>query len=338
MSSPAQLSRRTFLSTAAAATVADLVVGNRLSAEESLSTQTVTSPTADPVRQAPVFVSTWDFGRVANEKAMATLAAGGDMLDAIEQGIRETEVDADNHSVGFGGTPNADGVVQLDACIMNHLYNAGSVAAIEDILHPISVARLVMERTKHVMLAGAGARKFALEQGIEPTEMLTEERRQKWQQWLKTQQEMSLEESHDTIALVGCGTDGTLSGGCSTSGWGYKLAGRVGDSPIIGSGLYVDGQVGAAGATGLGENVMRYCGSFQVVEFMARGATPEEACIETVLSMGRKDPLPLKDMSLNFVAVDRFGRYGGAGSDAGFRYSVTTVEGSQSSDAVTVQE
>jgi N4-(beta-N-acetylglucosaminyl)-L-asparaginase len=332
MPSPAQLSRRTFLSTAAAATVADLVVGNSLSAEPMKSTAT------DMAHEAPVFVSTWDFGRVANEKAMATLAAGGDMLDAIELGIRETEIDADNHSVGFGGTPNADGVVQLDACIMNHVYNAGSVAAIEDILHPISVARLVMERTKHVMLAGAGAKKFAMDQGIKATNTLTEQRRLKWQEWLKTQEEMSLDESHDTIALVGCGPDGTLSGGCSTSGWGYKLAGRVGDSPIIGSGLYVDGQVGAAGATGLGENVMRYCGSFQVVEFMARGATPQEACVETVLNMGRKDPLPLKDMSLNFVAVDRHGRYGGAGSDPGFRYSVTTEEGSQSIDAVTVQE
>jgi N4-(beta-N-acetylglucosaminyl)-L-asparaginase len=332
MPSPAHLSRRTFLSTTAAATVADLVAGSQLSAEP------VNSAATELAHEAPIFISTWDFGRIANEKAMATLAAGGDMLDAIEQGIRETEIDPDNHSVGFGGTPNADGVVQLDACIMNHLYNAGSVAAIEDILHPISVARMVMERTKHVMLAGAGAKKFALEQGMEATDTLTEERRQKWQEWLKTQEEMSLEESHDTIALVGCGPDGTLSGGCSTSGWGYKLAGRIGDSPIIGSGLYVDGQVGAAGATGLGENVMRYCGSFMVVDYLSRGASPEEACIETVLAMGRKDPLPLKEMSLNFVAVDRQGRVGGAGSDAGFQYSVTTRESSHVFDAVTVEE
>lgn len=332
MPSPAQLSRRTFLSTSAAATVADLVVGRPLSARP------VKSATTEMALETPVFISTWDFGRVANDKAMATLEAGGDMLDAIEQGIRETEIDADNHSVGFGGTPNADGVVQLDACIMNHLYDAGSVAAIEDILHPISVARMVMERTKHVMLAGAGARKFAREQGMETTDTLTEERRQKWQAWLKTQEEMSLEESHDTIALVGCGPDGTLSGGCSTSGWGYKLAGRVGDSPIIGSGLYVDGQVGAAGATGLGENVMRYCGSFAVVDWMSRGASPEEACIETVLAMGRKDLLPLKEMSLNFIAVDRHGRFGGAGSDAGFQFSVATGESSRVVDAITVEE
>ena len=167
--------------------------------------------------------------------------------------------------------------------------------------------------------------------------MLTEDRRQKWETWLKTQEEMSLDESHDTIALVARSADDTLSGGCSTSGWGYKLAGRVGDSPIIGSGLYVDGQVGAAGATGLGENVMRYCGSFLVVDLMARGASPQEACIETGLTMGRKDPLPLKEISLNDVAVDRHGRHGGVGSDAGFQCSVTTREGSQVIDAVTVE-
>lgn len=327
-----QLSRRSFLSTAAAATATGLVAGGHAAAAPMKAG-------AEPVAASgAVFISTWAFGQVANVKAMETLGTGGTLLDAIEQGIRQTELDADNHSVGFGGTPNADGVVQLDACIMDHRFNAGSVAAIEDIAHPISVARMVMERTKHVMLAGAGAKKFALDQGMEATDMLTEDRRTKWEEWLKTQEAMSLEESHDTIALVGRSADGLLSGGCSTSGWGYKLAGRVGDSPIIGSGLYVDAEVGAAGATGLGENVMRYCGSFQVVECMARGATPEEACIETVLRMGRKDPLALKDMSLNFVAVDRFGRYGGAGSDAGFKFSVTTEAGSQVIDAVTVTE
>ena len=329
--SPPQLSRRTFLSTAAAATATGLVAGGHVSADSMMSS-------AEPIAaDGPVFVSTWAFGQVANETGMRSLTADGSLLDAIEMGIRAIESDASYHSVGFGGTPNADGVVQLDACIMDHRYNAGSVAAIEEIAHPISVARMVMERTKHVMLAGAGARKFALEQGMEAIAMLTEDRRQKWETWLKTQEEMSLDESHDTIALVARSADGTLSGGCSTSGWGYKLAGRVGDSPIIGSGLYVDGQVGAAGATGLGENVMRYCGSFLVVDLMARGASPQEACIETVLTMGRKDPLPLKEMSLNFVAVDRHGRHGGAGSDAGFQYSVTTREGSQVIDAVTVE-
>ena len=298
----------------------------------------MTAATEPTPIDGPIFVSTHAFAQVANNKGMETLAGGGSLLDAVEMGIRETELDASNHSVAFGGTPNADGVVQLDACIMDHVYNAGSVAAIEDILHPISVARMVMERTKHVMLAGAGARKFALSQGIEPTQMLTEDRREKWEEWLSTQEAMSLEESHDTIALVARGADGKLSGGCSTSGWGYKMAGRVGDSPIIGSGLYVDGQVGAAGSTGLGENVMRYCGSFLVVDFMARGAHPQDACIETVRTMGRKDPQELSGMSLNFCAVDRYGRHGAAGSDAGFHYSVTTSEGTQVIDAVTVHE
>ena len=147
---------------------------------------------------------------------------------------------------------------------------------------------------------------------------------------------MSLQESHDTIALIGRAADGTLAGGCSTSGWGYKLPGRVGDSPIIGGGLYVDGKVGAAGATGVGENVMRYCGTFLTVELMARGATPEEACIETVESIGRKDPMSLADVHVNFVAIDRHGRYGGAGSDKGFAYSITIDGQSEVIEAIHV--
>ncbi len=214
--SPPQLSRRTFLSTAAAATATGLVAGGHVSADSMMSS-------AEPIAaDGPVFVSTWAFGQVTNETGMRSLTADGSLLDAIEMGIREIESDASYHSVGFGGTPNADGVVQLDACIMDHRYNAGSVAAIEEIAHPISVARMIMERTKHVMLAGAGARKFALEQGMEAIAMLTEDRRQKWETWLKTQEEMSLDESHDTIALVARSADGTLSGGCSTSGWGVQ--------------------------------------------------------------------------------------------------------------------
>ena len=158
---------------AAAATATGLVAGGHVSADSMMSP-------AEPIAaDGPVFVSTWAFGQVANETGMRSLTADGSLLDAIEIGVREIESDASNHSVGFGGTPNADGVVQLDACIMDHRYNAGNVTAIEEIAHPISVARMIMERTKHVMLAGAGARKFALEQGMEAIAMLTEDRRQK---------------------------------------------------------------------------------------------------------------------------------------------------------------
>lgn len=323
---PTDLSRRSFLSTTAAATAAGLVGSTAAAATTEKSS---VMPVSEP-HDGPVIVSTWPFGKAANDVAMATLQDGGDILDAVEQGIRVPEADPDNHSVGLGGTPKARGVVQLDACIMDgRNYNAGSVAAISDIAHPITVARMVMERTKHVMLAGEGARDFALSQGLEAVNMLTEDRRQRWEEWKKTQEEMSLEESHDTISLLGLTADGALAGGCSTSGWGYALHGRVGDSPILGSGLYVDGEVGAAGGTGLGENVMRYCATFAIVDLMSRGAHPQEACVEVIERIGRKDPLKPSEMSLNFVALDRQGRHGAAGTDAGFRYAVTTPTSSE---------
>ncbi|KAB2654626.1 MAG: N(4)-(beta-N-acetylglucosaminyl)-L-asparaginase [Verrucomicrobia bacterium] len=279
-------------------------------------------------KTSPVIVSTWPFGKASNDEALRILQQGGSGLDAVEKGIWVTENDLSNSSVGAGGMPNAMGVVQLDSCIMSGPgHKAGSVAAIEGIRHPISAARRVMEKTRHVMLVGAGAREFALKEGLEVAEMPTEGRRREWLQW-KAEQEKSAAKNHDTIALILLAPDGHLYGGCSTSGWAYKLPGRVGDSPIIGGGLYVDDEVGAAGATGIGENVMRYCGSFQVVSFMQRGATPTEACLETVKAIARKDPKGA-DLSINFIAVDKKGRYGAAGSAQGFSYSVTTPKFSQ---------
>ncbi|MEE3263720.1 MAG: isoaspartyl peptidase/L-asparaginase, partial [Candidatus Latescibacterota bacterium] len=259
---PTPLSRRSFLSQSATLAAAGVVAGSGATTQQAGAMET-------PAHlDGSIFASTWAFGKLANEQARQTLAKGT-LLDAIESGIQLVEADADNHSVGIGGTPNARGVVELDACIMDGTtYNAGSVAGMTGIAHPISVARRVMEKTKHVMLVGEGARQFAIDEGLAEAELLTEDRRLKWEAWKKEQIEMSLSESHDTIALVGRAADGTLAGGCSTSGWGYKLAGRVGDSPIIGGGLYVDGQIGAAGATGVGENVMRYCGSFLAGEQM----------------------------------------------------------------------
>ncbi len=287
----------------------------------------------------PVIVSTWPFGKASNDEALRILTQGGSGLDAVEKGIWVTENDLSNSSVGAGGMPNAKGVVQLDACIMSGPgHRAGSVAAIEGIRHPISAARRVMEKTKHVMLVGSGAREFALKEGLETAEMPTEARRREWLLW-KSKQENADGKNHDTIALILLAPDGHFYGGCSTSGWAYKLSGRVGDSPIIGGGLYVDDQVGAAGATGLGENVMRYCGSFQVVSFMQRGATPTEACLETVKAIARKDPKG-SDLSINFIAVDKKGRYGAAGSAQGFSYSVTTPKFSrvETARAVTAKE
>jgi len=285
--------------------------------------------------ERPLIVSTWAFGKPANDAAMKALLGGGTVLDAVEQGIWVPESDRGNSSVGLGGMPNAAGVVQLDACIMSgEGHRAGSVAAIEGIRHPISAARRVMEKTPHVMLAGEGARMFALEQGLESVENNTTERYEAWRKKRAASAKPAAKASdknpgnHDTIALLVLGSDGNIAGGCSTSGWGGKLPGRVGDSPIIGSGLYVDNDVGAAGATGLGENVMRYCGSFLVVELMRQGMHPEEACLEALRRIARKDPKGM-GISVSFVALDKQGRYGAAGSAKGFQFAVATKTSSR---------
>ncbi len=279
--------------------------------------------------EAPLVVSTWPFGKPANEAALKILLGGGAILDAVEQGIWVTESDPAVMSVGLKGKPNAAGVVQLDACIMSGPgHRAGSVAALEGIRHPISAARRVMEKTPHVMLVGEGARMFALEQGLESIELNSRELNEKWQQEQMRKQPRKPNDTHDTIALLVLGKDGNIAGGCSTSGLAGKLPGRVGDSPIIGSGLYVDNEVGAAGATGVGENVMRYCGSFMAVEFMRQGAHPQEACVETIRRIARQDPKRY-DLSINFVALDKGGRYGAAGTDDRFAFAVASRAGSQ---------
>jgi N4-(beta-N-acetylglucosaminyl)-L-asparaginase len=280
--------------------------------------------------EVPLIASTWGFGKPANEKALKVLQDGGSILDAVEQGIMLTE-SSGNGSVGLSGGPNAAGVVQLDACIMygpNH--KAGSVAGLEGIRHPISAARRVMEKTRHVMLVGEGARMFALEQGLESVEINTTERYEAWKKKRAAEappQKVD-KKNHDTIALLVLGADGNIAGGCSTSGLGGKLPGRVGDSPILGSGLYVDNEVGAAGATGLGENVMRYCGSFMIVEFMRQGLDPTEACRQAIRRIASKEPKGA-NLSINFVALDKKGRFGGAGTDRGFSFSVTTRSSSR---------
>lgn len=277
--------------------------------------------------QWPLVVSTWPFGKPANDEALAVLNSGGSTLDAVEAGIRNAE-SGGLSSVGLSGNPNAAGFVQQDACIMHgpgHL--AGSVAGIEGIPHPISAARKVMEKSPHVLLVGQGARDFAISNGCESENIDHHAAKLKeWQSKRNAKVEKS-RDNHDTIALLVLGKDGTISGGCSTSGLGGKLPGRVGDSPILGSGLYVDNEVGAAGATGIGENVMRYCATFLIVEFMRQGLDPTSACRKVIARIASMDQNP-KKLHINFVALDKHGRFGAAGTDD-FPHSVTTPEFSQ---------
>jgi isoaspartyl peptidase/L-asparaginase-like protein (Ntn-hydrolase superfamily) len=275
----------------------------------------------------PVAIATWPFGKVGTDRAMQELRAGASPLDAVEQGVRAVEKLSPDGSVGLGGRPNAAGYVQLDACIMDgKTCGAGSVAGLEGIVHPISAARRVMEDTKHVMLVGEGARWFALSKGLETVDVSALDAQKKaWQEKATSAKEPS---GHDTVTLLALAQNGDLAGGCSTSGMADKLPGRVGDSPILGAGLYVDNEVGAAGATGVGENVMRHCTTYAIVERMRQGMDPQTACEETLHAIAKKDP---RGYRLNFcvLAVDKQGRVGAATTDEPFPYAVTTATGSE---------
>ncbi|MCB0659237.1 MAG: N(4)-(beta-N-acetylglucosaminyl)-L-asparaginase [Saprospiraceae bacterium] len=275
------------------------------------------------VARMPVVVSTWDFGQKANVKAWEILSKQGRALDAVEEGVKVIEADASNMTVGVGGLPDRDGKVTLDACIMDEYGNAGSVCFLEHISHPISVARMVMERTPHVMLAGEGALDFALSQGFKKENILTKEAKQAWEKWKKSAEYKPIinVENHDTIAMLALDHQGRLAGACTTSGLAYKLHGRVGDSPIIGAGLYVDPDIGGAAATGLGEAVMRTVGSFLVVELMRQGRTPQEACMEAVERIAKREKQP-RDMQIGYLALDRNGEVGAYSLQKGFTYAL----------------
>ena len=316
-------SRRTFLQRASAI-AATLGLGSVWgdAVERSLASSPA-RPTVTPnLNATPVMVSTWNHGMLANDAGFEALASGGSALDMIEAGARLVEADAEGLSVGIGGLPDRDGHVTLDACIMNHVGDAGSVCFVQNVAHPITLARHVMEKTPHVMLAGAGAEQYARELGMQPTNLLTEQAQKAWENW-KTQSQYKPViniENHDTIGLLALDDQGRMAGGCTTSGVAYKMHGRVGDSPIIGAGLFVDGQVGGATATGLGEAVMRTVGSFLVVELMRQGASPQEACNEAVQRIIKS--MPTDDLQVGYLALDRLGRTGAHAIHSGFNYAV----------------
>ncbi len=271
----------------------------------------------------PLVISTWKHGLEANEVAWKILNNKGRALDAVEQGVRVTEADENNLSVGIGGLPDRDGIVTLDASIMDDNGNAGSVCFLQNIKHPISVARLVMEKTPHVMLAGEGALQFALENGFEEENLLTEKAKKAWEKWkIKSKYEPIINsENHDTIGMLAVDDKGDIAGSCTTSGAAYKYHGRVGDSPIIGAGLFVDNEIGGAVATGMGELAMKTLGCFLVVEFMRNGKSPEEACKEAVKRIAAKLK-NYKKFQIGYLAVNKNCETGAYCIHKGFNYAL----------------
>ncbi|MEX0273672.1 MAG: isoaspartyl peptidase/L-asparaginase family protein [Flavobacteriaceae bacterium] len=318
------MKRRTFLKNATQGTTA--IMTTSLLASCDPKKKTVPSPNAEnPVR--PIVVCTWNFHN-ASAKAWEVLNGGGSSLDAVEQGVRVEEADPNNETVGYGGRPDRDGNVTLDACIMDKDGNCGSVVYLQNIAHPVSVARKVMEETPHIILAGKGAEQFAYEQGFKKTDLLTESTKKQYGEWKKKAQYETIIniENHDTIGMLAIDQNGDIAGACTTSGMAYKVAGRVGDSPIIGAGLYVDNEVGGATATGVGEEVIRTVGSFLIVELMRQGLSPQAACEEGVKRIMKKNE-GREDFQIGFLAINKKGETGGYCVHPGFTYREYSEEG-----------
>jgi len=277
--------------------------------------------TGTPVR--PLVIATWNTSDEV-EAAANVLANGGKALEAVEQGCRVAEANEKGQSVGKGGLPDRDGNVTLDACIMNEKGDYGAVVAVKEIKHVISLARKVMEDTPHVLLAGEGAKQFALESGFKAENLLTEASKKAWEKWkIKSEYKPIINiENHDTIGMLAIDKEGNISGACTTSGLAYKMAGRVGDSPIIGSGLFVDNEVGAATATGLGEEVLKTVGSFLIVELMRQGKSPQEACEEAIGRIVNKPGKKYEDFQVAYIAVNKQGETGGYSIHEHFSYNV----------------
>lgn len=295
-----------------------------------------------PVKGRPIVISTWDAGLAANKGAWEILSRGGRSLDAVEKGVMVTEA-SQNCCVGLGANPDRDGFVTLDACIMDESFNCGSVAFLERIKHPVAVARRVMEKTPHVMLAGSGAQQFAIAEGFPLEEPELSAAAQKaYNNWLKRSEYRPVinienngspgtfhpgmtesgEFNHDTIGMVAMDANGNLSGSCTTSGMGFKMRGRIGDSPIIGAGLYVDNEVGACTATGQGEEVIRIAGSYTVIEFMRQGLSPEAACKKAIERIARIKGDKAKDVQVAFLALNKKGQPGAFALQQGFSYAI----------------
>jgi len=308
-------------------------------------TSTLSSETSI-TKNSPIVISTWAANVKANAEAWKILGFSGRAVDAVEAGVQIPEADPTDQSVGHGGLPDRDGKVTLDACIMDEFGNCGAVMFLEGIKHPIKVARLIMEKTPHVQLAGEGALQFALANGFKVENLLTLESEKAWKLWLqnanydpmtipKLLEQKNIKDNpgqqnnHDTIGMIAMDAAGNLSGACTTSGMAFKMRGRVGDSPIIGAGLFVDNEVGAATATGVGEEVVRTCGSHTVVELMRQGMKPEDACKKTVERIIKKRRVKAKELQVGYIALNTKGEFGAYALQKGFSYAVQNEIGSK---------
>ena len=301
-----------------------------------ITTTAQTTAKTLPLKDSPLVISTWIHGMEANAGAWSVLENGGAALDAVQKGVAVTESDMNNRSVGLAGRPDRDGHVTLDACIMDHDSRCGSVAFLEDIQHPIDVARAIMDKTPHVMLVGEGAQQWALENGFSKVdfEVPIPEVQKDYENWLiKSEYKTGVNvENHDTIGMLALDASGRMAGAWTTSGMAYKIRGRVGDSPIIGAGLFIDGEVGGATATGVGEAMIRTAGASAVVESMRRGASPEEACYDIVQRILKKHP-GVEGMQVGFLAMNMQGEYGGYSVYNGFNYAMRSKDRNEMVDA-----
>ncbi len=304
----------------------------------ALGTGEMTSPgssgAASPEETGPVFLATWAHGKPAVDRAAEVFRSGGSLLDAVERGINVPENDPSVTSVGYGGLPNAEGVVELDAAIMDGTrHRAGAVCSSHSIKNPISVARLVLDRTRHTTLAGEGAFRFALKMGFHPEQLLTPESLKKWMEWKADPHSKSFwlnpTENHDTIGFVGTDGKGHVVSGCSTSGLAWKIPGRVGDSPLVGCGVYADDNAGAASATGDGDLMTNYCTSVSIVHNMARGASPQDACLELLQRMAKTDPAN-RSGDVCVLAINTRGDAGAASMRSGYRLKYALWRGGES--------
>tara|TARA_B100000900_G_scaffold404128_1_gene412076 strand:- start:770 stop:1693 length:924 start_codon:yes stop_codon:yes gene_type:complete len=278
---------------------------------------------ANNLNSSPVVrsISTWNNTKEANLKAGRLLDKGKSSIDAVVEGVAVSENDPKNTTVGFGGAPDSSGKVTLDACVMDYQGNCGSVVAVENIVNVARLAKDVMEKTPHVMLAGKGAEEFALNEGYKKTDLLTESSKKNWQKWFETKEYSPIIniDNHDTIGMLCMDHDNNISGACSSSGQAYKMPGRVGDSPIIGSGLFIDNKVGGAVATGLGEEVIKTVGSFLVVELMRQGNSPQKACeiaINRIVSSNSQK----NKFQVAYIAINKNGDVGSYSIEPGFSY------------------